>query len=366
MSTNNIFVPSFGNKPERIVGRDSVIAEFSDGLLQPIGHKKRASLVVGQRGFGKTALLLEFADLATRMDYVAAKVTAGRLMLDEIIETIQREGERCIANRKPRIKGFSAGALGFSFGLSFAEDVERQYGFRSKLTLLCDALAKHGKKVLILVDEVQPNDDTTRILATTYQHLVGEDKDVAIVMAGLPSSISGVLNDRILTFLNRAHKIQLGQIPLGEISVYYRNAFKEMGKGFASEALEKAVGATRGYPYLLQLIGYYLANYSENETEISIEVAALAVADARRELVESIFDPVLKPLSAKDRDFIKAMSKDTGVSKITEIAARLKVSQPYAHRYRRRLIESGIIAPGDRGEMQFVVPYLGEHLRGEF
>jgi hypothetical protein len=366
MSANNIFIPSFGNKPDRIVGRDSIIAEFSDGLLQPIGHKKRASLVIGQRGFGKTALLLEFADLATRMGYVAARVTAGRMMLDEIIETIQREGERCITSHRPRVKGFSAGAVGFSFGLSFAEDAERQYGFRSKLTMLCDELAKHGKKVLILVDEVQPNDETTRSLATTYQHLVGDSKEVAIVMAGLPSSISGVLNDRILTFLNRAHKIHLGQIPLGEISIYYRNAFKRMHKGFAPNVLEMAAGATRGYPYLLQLIGYYLASYSENETEISTELAALAIADARREMVESIFEPVLRPLSTKDRDFLKAMSKDVDTSRIAEIAARMEVSQAYAQRYRRRLIEAGVVAQADRGELRFAVPYLGERLRGEF
>jgi ATP-dependent Clp protease ATP-binding subunit ClpA len=56
------FLPAFGNRPAHIVGRDEVIADFLDGLGQSVGHRKRASILIGQRGTGKTALLLEFAD----------------------------------------------------------------------------------------------------------------------------------------------------------------------------------------------------------------------------------------------------------------------------------------------------------------
>jgi AcrR family transcriptional regulator len=366
MSPKSIFIPSFGNRPEQIVGRDTIIAEFADGLSQPVGHKKRASLIVGQRGFGKTALLLEFASLAAKMDYITARVTASNQMLDEIIEIIQREGAQFVPRQRHRVKGFSAGALGFTLGLSFSEEAERQYGFRSKLTLLCDELALHGKKILILVDEVQPSDEAMRTLATTYQHLVGEKREIAIVMAGLPSSMSSVLNDSILTFLNRAHRIYLGPLPLGEISIYYAQVFRELGRPFDPSALDVAVSATRGYPYLLQLMGYYLANYSEDCSQVSLDMVTQAAAASRQEMIANIFEPVLKPLSNRDRDFLKAMAKDTAASTMADIAARLKVSKPYAQKYRRRLIEAGIIAPGGRGEVEIVIPYLSEHLRGEF
>ena len=170
----------------------------------------------------------------------------------------------------------------------------------------------------------------------------------------------------ILTFLNRAHRIPLGSLPLGDIGTYYVSAFGRLKKTFAPSALEAAVSATRGYHYLLQLIGYYLANYSEHLTEITTDLVALAAADSRRDMVESIFEPVLKPLSNKDRDFLKAMSRDRGTSRIANIAKRLKVSQAYAQKYRRRLIESGVIAASGRGELELIVPYLDEYLRGEF
>jgi predicted AAA+ superfamily ATPase len=365
-ANSGTFLPAFGNRPAHIVGRSDVIADFLDGLEQPIGHRKRASILIGQRGTGKTALLLEFADLASTGDYVVTSVSSNRLMLDEIIQTIQLKGSRHIPDKKAPVKGFSAGAFGFSFGLTFTEEIEKNYGFRVKLTLLCDELAKQGKKILILVDEVQSNTQEMRDLATTYQHLVGEGKDIVIAMAGLPSSISAVLNDDILTFFNRAHKVYLGPLSLSEISVYYAGEFTKAGKSIDTTVLETAVAATRGYPYLLQLVGYYILAYSQDSEEITAAVVERAIISSKRDMVEGIFNTALRPLSQKDRAFLEAMSKDTETSRIADIRARLKVTQSYVQKYRSRLIEAGVIAPYGRGELTIIIPYLGEYLRGEF
>ena len=37
-----------------------------------------------------------------------------------------------------------------------------------------------------------------RVLTTAYQHLVGEGRNVAIAMAGLPHAVSSVLNDEFI------------------------------------------------------------------------------------------------------------------------------------------------------------------------
>ena len=41
------------------IGRDRVIEQFIDGLREPVGSRNRCTLFLGQRGMGKTALLLE-------------------------------------------------------------------------------------------------------------------------------------------------------------------------------------------------------------------------------------------------------------------------------------------------------------------
>ncbi len=55
----NVFIPIFGNRPQSLVGRDTILADFMEGLSHPEGHPNRATIFTGQRGTGKTAILLE-------------------------------------------------------------------------------------------------------------------------------------------------------------------------------------------------------------------------------------------------------------------------------------------------------------------
>ena len=366
MVNDNAFLPSFGNKPKHIIGRRTITSDFIDGLSCPIGHRNRAIFLIGQRGTGKTTLLLEFAEIAAEKGFVSARVAASGDMLDEIIQSIQKNGERFIPKQKQKVKGVSVGAFGFSIGLTFSEEAEKQLGFRMKLSLLCEELGKQNKGVVILVDEVQSNTPEMRTLATAYQHLVGENNNIAVVMAGLPGAISAVLNDDILTFLNRAYKVYLEPLPFGEISIAYTTEFTRQGLSINSKALQEAVEATKGYPYLYQLIGYYITGFSANTSEITSDIVERAVNASKRDMVESVFNPALKSLSPRDKDFLTAMSKDTDDSKISDIKERMKASQSYTQKYRTRLKEAGVIEPIERGKVAFAVPYLGEYLRGEF
>ena len=60
----SLFQPTFGNRPEQYIGRDGVIEQFMAGLREPVGSRNRCTLFLGQRGMGKTALLLELGDRA--------------------------------------------------------------------------------------------------------------------------------------------------------------------------------------------------------------------------------------------------------------------------------------------------------------
>ena len=360
----NVFIPSFGNRPQTLVGRDTVLDEFMEGLAHPEGHPNRATIFMGQRGTGKTALLLELAARATGAGYIATCVTAGEQLLDDILQLLQVRGEKYIKGKK-RVQGVNAGAFGFSFGLSFTEEVQKNYGFRMKMTILVDELAKHGKGVLILVDEVRSNAPQLCELAVTYQHLIGEGKNIAIAMAGLPGSVSSVLHDDILTFLNRARKIYLGPLPLNDVSLFYSNAFEQEGKILEAETLNYLTKSTMGYPYLMQLIGFYVLKYVGESKTIEMQNAEAAVISAKRDLIDSIHKISLRSLSDKDRDFLKAMSVDNESSRIADIQERMGVSAAYIQQYRARLIGSGVILSEQRGSVEFAVPYLGEYLRGE-
>lgn len=358
----NVFHPSFGSRPDRIVGRDEIIAQFLAGLDREPGHRDRATLILGQRGMGKTALLLQLAEEAKAKGYVPARVTAGEDMLEEIIESIQFAGSEFTSEKHTKVKGFSAGALGFSFGLTFSDEVRDNYGFRTKLTLLCDRLQESGRKVLLLVDEVQPNSDAMRALASTYQHLAGEGKDIAIVMAGLPGSVSRVLNDKVLTFLNRARKQHLGPLSPGDIMTYYSDAFARESRSISATLLAKAAEATRGFPYLLQLVGYYLVEFTSEGDEISEDALEKAITASRMDLVEDVFSPTLNELSQTDIMVLKSIARRGESASVSDVISDLEVDNSYFQQYRARLLDSKVISAPRDGVVEISVPYLAEYL----
>lgn len=359
----NVFHPAFGNRPDKIVGRSSVVDSFLEGLATEPGNRDRATLILGQRGMGKTAMLLELGDRAAEKGFVLARVTASDVMLDEIIEAVQIEGTKILGSSKNKIGGFSAGAFGFSFGLTFTDDIRENYGFRTKLSLLCDRLAEKGRGIVILVDEVQKTNDQMRQLATTYQHLIGEGKNLAICMAGLPSAVSSVLNDDILTFLNRARKVRLDALRLGDIKDYYFKTFAKAGRPLEGGALDAAVEATQGFPYLLQLVGYHLMNMAEPGEAIALPTVEAAADNAKAELAEDVFAAALRPLSRMDKEFLKALAVDGPSSSVSAIAGRLQKPDNYVQVYRTRLIDAGIITESGWGEVVLALPYLDEYLR---
>ena len=229
--------------------------------------------------------------------------------------------------------------------------------------MLNDKLAEYGKGVLILVDEVQANTPEMRSLAGTYQHLAGEGKDIAIAMAGLPGSVSHVLNDKVLTFLNRAQKVHLGPLGTGEVRAYYAKVFDKMKKKISNQALDLAAEMTRGFPYLLQLLGYYLVELTDGGDGIDVSVVRQAFASALCDLDEDVFKTTLQPLSERDVDFLHAMAQEPATDKMSEIQSRMGVSEKYVQVYRARLIEAGVIQPTHRGRVAFTLPYMGDYLR---
>ncbi len=107
----------------------------------------------------------------------------------------------------------------------------------------------------MLIDEVQPNSDQMRQFASTYQLLIGDGNNLAAVMAGLPGAISNVLNDDVLTFLNRASNEWLEALAIGQVDAQYTTTFRDLGIEAPHELVKEASSSTRVFPYPLQLVG---------------------------------------------------------------------------------------------------------------
>lgn len=147
------------------------------------------------------------------------------------------------------------------------------------------------------------------------------------------------------------------------IHVYYENAFERAKRVASTEVLREAAKCTQGFPYLLQLIGYYLMEYSKESKLIDESTLDKAMTSSEAELKENIFKPALRPLSVRDLDFLRAMAKDNSETSVSDIAERMKVSDGTVQTYRQRLMEHGIINSSRRGYVEFCIPYLKDYLR---
>lgn len=356
------FQPSFGNRPSRIVGRDSELSSVIAGLREPPGARERCILILGQRGMGKTAMLLEIAERAVSEGFIVARVTAHEEMPSAIIDQFQLNGSRFFAEER-KLTGINAGAFGFSFGLDLSEPSVKQYGFRAKMSLMCDRLEEKGKGALIIIDEAHSS-SAMREVAASYQELVGDGRNIAITMAGLPQAVSSILNDEVLTFLNRAEKIDLGAISVSSVEAYFDYAFSSMGIKYTDKIINEAAEKTQGFPYLMQLMGYYLTRFSEPSGTINENVLKKAEESSRRDLEDNVFKPIMAPLSDNDRLFLRAMAALGDAVSIDRLKEELGAKASSVQTYRKRMLEAGIIEAPRRGELVFAIPHLREYLAG--
>lgn len=360
---DTIFAPSFGNRPSMLVGRNELINRIVEGLGSAPGSRDRAVLLLGQRGSGKTVLLWELADRMRKAGFVVANPTivSGDL-LPRIVEKLADDAG---SFPKRQVSGGSVGALGFSAGLQLQQAPESGKSRQQQLTELCRELTRKGKGVLFLIDELQASSTELRQLVITYQELVGEGLNVALVMAGLPGAVSATLNDRVLTFLNRAPKITLDPLAFGDIDAFYRQSFEQLGLAVAPDLRRDAAEFTAGSPYLLQLVGHNIVRYAQPDGKVTASCLADALATSQADFENDVCRTTLVALSEKDIEFLTALACDGEESSMSTIAERMAVTPDYAQKYRKRLIDSGTIEAAGRGRVRMAVPYLAAHLRGE-
>ena len=364
---DHVFSPAFGNRPRVLVGRDLLVRSLLDGLYTPVGSKDRAVLLLGQRGYGKTVLLLEIAERARESGFLVTSpsvVTKG--FSNRLLEKCDEEAQKAFPQKKRKIAGGSVGLFGFSAGVQLKDEAQEKKSFASQLAQRCQAINAQEKGLFLLIDEVQANNEELRELIIAYQEMVGAGMDIAIMMAGLPGAVSSTLNDHVLTFLNRAKKIELAPLNIHEVEIYYNQVFSDCGIRISPEQIRIAAERTEGSPYLMQLIGHYLILGASEGKSLQNDAFEMSLRNARLDFMNDICETSIQPLSEKDRTFLAAMTEDLDESKISDIASRLHVTEAYAQTYKRRLIQAGVLEQAHRGTVRMTIPYMRDFLREKY
>lgn len=374
----NPFKPTAGKVPPVLIGRRDILDDFAEGLENGAGAPGRLMLITGQRGFGKTVMLSEMRACANRQGWFVVADNASVGMCDRLVRAIQPQGVKLRGMSIEPSIGMPGGINASFGGMTLEPPVPDAVSLRTAINERLKMTPK-GKGVLIAIDETQGASMGDIVaLATTFQHVLAdqdmldvpddEKKGIAFVFAALPSIMDDVLENKVITFLRRAVRHELGEVPLVETRDAYVDAVAASGKSIENDLALKAARAAGGHPYMVQLIGYHMWRAAHRRGSDAIEPADVdsGIRDARLAFYDAICAPVYYGLRSPQRLFIEQMAKDAhGPTCMADIIERSDRTESWAHKYRASLIRERVIEPAGHGLVRFCVPLLGEYIRDE-
>jgi type II secretory pathway predicted ATPase ExeA len=356
---DNPFTPSYGSIPPLFAGRREIISQVAFGLRNGPGDPNRSTVLTGPRGSGKTVLMHEIAAEAAGLGWISVYVVSNSVMLDEMLRRLHNAAREHVEERGgARIKGVSVGGFG----------IELEYGAEEKsweerLDGVVSALSAQGIGVLFEIDEVRGSSERLRRFASMFQTFIGEGRQTALVMAGLPHNIDSLFRDKVISFIRRSRRQDLEPIDYAEVKYTLRETAGTAGKAICEGALEIMARETAGFPYLIQLVGYEVWQAAGGRKRVTEEDARLGVANAQKHIVSSVLELIWGDISEKDREFLAAVSRSDGPADMAHVAETLGVDSRYASQYRLRMIREGVIAPTARGYVDFVLPQFRGYIR---
>ena len=349
----NPFKPTAGKTPPTIIGREDVLEEFNEGLVNGPGAPGRLMRIAGVRGTGKTVLLDECSRLAQSRGWTVIKEVATEGLCQRILEQLQPKFQAKHARFEPTVAGISIGSIDIERIGPSLRDAMRQ------------TISKNGNGLLITLDEVQDAElDEVRTLSIAIQQVIGEDLDIAFVFAGLPSMIESIINGKTLTFLRRALPCDLKAVAVTEVSYSLEETIEASGMELQPGIAGQLAEATQGYPFMIQLVGYYAWQVARraHTAIIGEEEAERGIATARERFCAMVIEPALQRIPPTCIAYLLSMASLGQTSSTSMVADSLNKTPQQVSSVRSRLLRESIIEAPSYGKVSFAIPYMRDYL----
>lgn len=337
----NPFTLTFGKSPlepvERPVQTNEIIDTFT---AEPVNQQM--FLITGVRGSGKTVMMTEISrKLRTREEWVVIELNPSVDLLQGMLSKL---------NSNPVCAGIIKSAkidLSFwGFGVSI-EGAAPITDAETAIIAILEKMKKNGKKLLVTIDEVT-NNEFMHVFAGSFQIFVRQDLPIFLLATGLYENIDELQNEKNLTFLYRAPKIQMKPLNQQAIIKKYMNIFQ-----IEREQAAQMAELTKGYPFAFQVLGYLTWNNHGNYQEV--------LEEYEQYLSEFVYDKIWSELSRKDRVVARGIA-ETDSGKIKDIREHLGMETNQFNPYRKRLIKKGILSGEMRGYVYFTLPLFEDYV----
>lgn len=335
----NPFDISFGKKPNQSITRalqsEEIMQTFTSDVIT-----EQLFLITGVRGAGKTVLMNTIANTLEREGWIVIRLNPDRDLLGALGAKLCANRECAGIFKKAKISLKISG-----LGLELTDE-GRVSDIEAGIEKMLKSLKKAGKRVLVTIDEVTKTPQL-RVFASSFQIMVGQELPVFLLMTGLYDNIRLLQNEKNLTFLYRAPRVQLKPLNIGAIAGKYQKTFS-----IGADAAREMALKTRGYSFAFQALGYAAWKHDLDEEAYMEEYRQL--------LEEAVYDKIWSELSPKDRKIVNAIAHCPD-GKISRINAFLQLKTDEINPYRKRLIDKGIVNGEDYGHLHFTLPLFDEY-----
>ena len=337
----NPFTLTFGRSPLESVDRPLQINEILETFTANTINQQMY-IITGLRGSGKTVMMTEISHKLLEYDnWLVIELNPATDLLTSMLSKL---------NSNPTcadlIKSAKIDLSFFGFGVTI-EGAPPITDAETAISKILKKLKKHNKRLLITIDEMT-NSEYMKVFAGSFQIFVRQELPVFLLGTGLYENIEELQNEKSLTILYRAPKIQLKPFNNKAIINKYKTIFK-----ISHEQAAQMADLTKGYPFAFQVLGYLTWNNNGDYSAILDEY--------EQYLSEYVYDKIWSELSPKDRDIAKGIA-DIKSGKIKEIRNYLKLETNEFNPYRKRLIRKGIISGETRGYVFFTLPLFAEYV----
>ena len=219
----NPFNPQLPARPDFFVGRQPEINEFESFLSQTIHNSPMNMSITGNRGMGKTSILIKFEEISKANKCLTLRLSNYESNINNIIELtdyMTTNLKREILSKKPIENGvdklkewmitFKPTIEWNDISLSIEKQQIIQEMFRQRLIKLWKEMDKDYKACILLIDEAESLEKISgalTFLREVFQR-VGTDANYMVILAGklnFPERMSESFSplNRFFTFQQR-------------------------------------------------------------------------------------------------------------------------------------------------------------------
>ena len=378
----NPFNPQMPPRPENFVGRESELEKFEYNLLQTIHGSPLNMSITGNRGMGKTAILVKMEQIAKKNRCLVFRVSNYESLIENVTDLTNY---LILGLKNEYIATMSVNSKIMQFGewastlkpiitykdatLSFEEKtITAQTILRNNFSAFWEKVKNEYSAVIILVDEAESLDRVNGALSflrEVFQRLSHNSKYM-VVLAGKFNFAERMSES--FSPLNRSFPIfPLTPFNESETNTYITKMLSSVDVTIHSEVIKKIQEKSEGHPYVVvEMSSLVFNSLQDNEQTITMKHFENAYPKIIFELEKDFFNPMFHPVSPKAKAILLKLVKINKKRFLFKEAVKLTgIERKNIAPYIQELVRKGCLNKPERATYEFFhklfIDFLEKH-----